>query len=73
MHGSLFQKLPLREGDSVRILQDGGEAILFAERDDRLPENCIRVPAGHPLTSTLGAADAEVMLERVPVEQRVAV
>jgi NADH-quinone oxidoreductase subunit G len=73
MHGSLFQKLQLREGDSVRILQGGGEAILFAERDDRLPENCIRVPAGHPLTSTLGAADAEVMLERVPVEQRVAV
>ena len=73
MHGSLFQKLQLREGDSVRIAQDGGEAILFAERDDGLPENCIRVPAGHALTSVLGAEDAAVTLERVPGEQRVAV
>jgi len=73
MPGSLYQKLQLRDGDSVRILQDGGEAILFAERDDRLPENCVRVPAGHALTSPLGAANAEVTLERVPAEQRVAV
>jgi NADH-quinone oxidoreductase subunit G len=73
MHGALFRKLQLTEGDSVRIGQDGGEAILFAERDDRLPENCVRVPSGHPLTSSLGAEDAPVSLERVPGEQRVAV
>jgi NADH-quinone oxidoreductase subunit G len=73
MHGSLFQKLQLTEGDSVRIEQDGGEAILFAERDDRLPENCVRVAAGHALTSGLGAQDAPVTLERVPGQQRVAV
>jgi NADH-quinone oxidoreductase subunit G len=73
MHGSLFQKLQLREGDSVRIAQDGGEVILFAARDDGLPENCVRVPAGHALTSALGAEDAELTLERVAGEQRVAV
>jgi NADH-quinone oxidoreductase subunit G len=73
MHGSLFQKLQLTEGDSVRIEQDGGEAILYAVRDDRLPEDCVRVPAGHALTSGLGAEDAAVTLERVPGEQRVAV
>jgi NADH-quinone oxidoreductase subunit G len=73
MHGALFRKLQLTEGDSVRIEQDGGEAVLFAERDDRLPEDCVRVPAGHPLTSSLGAEHAPVSLERVPGEQRVAV
>jgi NADH-quinone oxidoreductase subunit G len=73
MHGALFQKLQLTEGDSVRIEQDGGEAILFAARDDHLPENCVRVAAGHALTSSLGAEDAPVRLDRVPGEQRVAV
>ncbi|MBL8541562.1 MAG: NADH-quinone oxidoreductase subunit G, partial [Betaproteobacteria bacterium] len=73
VHGSLFQKLQLTEGDSVRIEQGGGEAILFVERDDRLPEDCVRVPAGHALTSSLGAEDAVVTLKRVPGEQRVVV
>ena len=73
MHGALIQKLQLREGDSVRIEQDGGETILFVERDDGLPENCVRVPVGHALTSTLGAEDAALTLERVAGEQRVAV
>ncbi len=73
VHGSLFQKLQLTQGDSVRIAQGGGEAILFVERDDRLPEGCVRVPAGHVLTSSLGAEDAAVTLEGVPGEQRVAV
>jgi NADH-quinone oxidoreductase subunit G len=73
MHSSLFQELQLQDGDSVRILQGGGEAILFAERDDGLPERCVRVPAGHAVTSALGAEDAEVTLERVPGAQRVAV
>jgi hypothetical protein len=31
------------------------------------------VPAGHALTSVLGAEDAELTLERVAGEQRVAV
>ncbi|MBL8529259.1 MAG: molybdopterin-dependent oxidoreductase, partial [Burkholderiales bacterium] len=70
MHGSLFQKLQLTDGDSVRIEQDGGSTILFAERDDRLPENCVRVAGGHALTSSLGVQDAPVTLDRVPGEQR---
>ena len=70
---SLYQTLQLKEGDSVRILQGGGEAVLFTETDDSLPANCVRVPAGHMLTSGLGAEDAEVTLERIPGEQRVAV
>jgi NADH-quinone oxidoreductase subunit G len=73
MQGSLFQKLQLRDGDSVRILQGGGETVLFAVRDDRLPANCVHVPAGHALTSALGAVDAELTLERVSGDQRVAV
>jgi NADH-quinone oxidoreductase subunit G len=73
MPGSLFRQLRLKDGDSVRILQGGGEAILFAAQDDTLPERCVHVPAGHPLTSALGASEAEVSLEPVPAEQRVAV
>ena len=73
MHGTLFSRLKLRDGDSVRIQQDGGSAILTAVRDDRLPENCVRVPAAHPLTVELGAMFGAVAVERIAQSQKVAV
>ncbi|HUO44658.1 MAG TPA: NADH-quinone oxidoreductase subunit NuoG [Burkholderiales bacterium] len=73
MHGTLFAQLGLRDGDSVRIGQGGGSAVLAAARDDRLPENCIRVPAAHPLTVELGALSGTVSVERVEQKRKVAV
>ena len=42
-----------------------------AARDDRLPANCVRVAAAHPLTIGLGTA--AVTLERIEAQQKVAV
>src|SRR5208282_3837822 len=72
MHGTLFSQLGLRDGDCVRITQGAGTAVLPAVRDDRLPANCIRVPAAHPLTAELGAMFGAVTVERIAQQQKVA-
>ena len=69
--GSLVEKLGLRQDDRVRIVQGGGEAVLPFLRDDRLPANCARIPAGCEETSGLGPLFGEVGLERVAAQERV--
>jgi NADH-quinone oxidoreductase subunit G len=73
MSDALLVRLGLHEGGRVRITQGGGEAVLEARRDDRVPADCVRVPAGHPLTAALGAMFGEVQLVREPAEQGVTV
>ena len=67
--GALFEKFGLAQGGDVRVAQGEGVAVLKARRDDGLPDNCVRVAAGHALTSTLGALFGEVMLERIAIER----
>jgi NADH-quinone oxidoreductase subunit G len=67
--GALFEKFALAQGGDVRVTQGEGVAVLKARRDDGLPDNCVRVAAGHVLTSALGAPFGEVKLERVAVER----
>ncbi|HUF21485.1 MAG TPA: NADH-quinone oxidoreductase subunit NuoG [Burkholderiales bacterium] len=69
--GSLIEALDLQAGDRVRVLQDGGEAVLPFARDDRLPADCVRVAGGCRETSGLGALFGAVRLKRVPVHDRV--
>ena len=73
MNGALFARLELHDGDPVKITQGGGSAVLAATRDDKLPENCVRVPAAHPLTAGLGAMFGAITVERVVAKQKVAV
>ena len=73
MNGALFSVLGLRDGDQVKITQGGGAAILTAVRDDKLPANCMRVPAAHPLTIELGGMFGAITAERVIRQQKVAV
>jgi NADH-quinone oxidoreductase subunit G len=68
--GALIERLGLRQDDRVRIVQQGGEAQLPFLRDDRLPANCARVPAGCHETSALGPLHGEVELQRVAAQER---
>src|SRR5450759_839824 len=72
MNGALFSQLGLRDGDQVKITQGGGTAVLTAARDDKLPANCIRVPAAHPLTAGLGGMFGIITAERVARRQKAA-
>ncbi|MGH8744300.1 MAG: molybdopterin-dependent oxidoreductase, partial [Burkholderiales bacterium] len=65
LNGKLFERLSLREGDKVKLTQGRGKAVLIARRDDKLPDNCVRVASAHPLTADLGEMFGEITVERV--------
>ncbi|MGH8770830.1 MAG: NADH-quinone oxidoreductase subunit NuoG, partial [Burkholderiales bacterium] len=65
MRGSLMRKLGLDEGNMVRLRQNDGEAVVAVRQDDRLPDNCVRIAAGHPLTSALGPMFGKISVERI--------
>jgi NADH-quinone oxidoreductase subunit G len=64
MSGELLGRLQIQVGEAVTLRQGEGSAVLKAGRDDRLPANCVRVAAGHPLTAGLGGMLDEIAVER---------
>jgi NADH-quinone oxidoreductase subunit G len=65
MRGDLMGKLGINAGETVRVKQGTGEIQLPAAQDDKLPPDCIRIPAAHPLTAALGGMFGEVTVERL--------
>ncbi|MBI4988017.1 MAG: NADH-quinone oxidoreductase subunit G [Rhodocyclales bacterium] len=63
MNAATLAKLGLVAGMQVKV-SGGGTAILAAQLDAGLPDNCVRVAAGHPLTSGLGSMQGEITVER---------
>ena len=64
MNRALADKLGLRDGDMLRVVQDGGEVLVAYAIDNGLPADCVRLAAARPETAVLGAADAPLVLER---------
>jgi NADH-quinone oxidoreductase subunit G len=62
---ALADRLGLREGDLLRVVQDGGEVLVAHVIDDSLPADCVRLAAARSETAALGAAEASLTLERV--------
>ena len=71
MSGATLQRLGLGEADRVRVVQGTGEAELVVSRDDGVPADCVRIPAGHRLTAGLGAMLGTVQVTRVTVDVKV--
>ena len=65
MSGILLDKLGVKVGDMVRVMQGDGEIQIAAARDDKLPSNCVRVASAHPLTAALGGMFGEITVERL--------
>lgn len=63
MNGTLLARLNIQEGGLVTVRQGGGRAMLRAVCDDGVPEDCVRVPAAHPMTAELGDLFGEVVVE----------
>ncbi len=70
MNRVLADQLALRDGDFVRVMQDGGEATVPYAIDDKLPAGCVRLAAACPETAELGAAAAPLTVERVAQTQK---
>jgi NADH-quinone oxidoreductase subunit G len=70
MNRALADRLGLRDGDLVRIAQDGGEALLPYALDEGLPADCVRIALARAETAQLGDAAAAPVLERVVQAQK---
>jgi len=64
MNGETLDRAGVAEGTDVIVSQGAGSVILKATRDDRLPHDCVRVPAGHPATAMLGGMLDEIVVGR---------
>jgi NADH-quinone oxidoreductase subunit G len=69
MNGKLLGSLALTPGSSVLIKQGKGEAKLTAALDDRLPDQCVRVAAGHASTAGLASMFGPVTLEKIASQE----
>ncbi len=61
---ALAQQLGVTDGASVRVKQGSGAVVLACEIDASLPENVVRVAAGHKSTAALGAMFGAVVVEK---------
>jgi NADH-quinone oxidoreductase subunit G len=61
---ALADKLGVKSGDTVKVTQGSGSAILRAAVDKSLPANAVRVAAAHPSTATLGAMFGAINVEK---------
>ncbi len=64
MNAALLAKLGLSAGQAVIVSQGEGSAVLAAALDSGLPDACVRVSAGHPLTADLGPLSGPLTVER---------
>jgi NADH-quinone oxidoreductase subunit G len=70
MPGSLIERLGLRNGDQVRVVQNGNAVLLAYERDDRLPANSVRLSGACRETAALGPLFGALALERVTRQEK---
>jgi NADH-quinone oxidoreductase subunit G len=66
MNSRLLAKLGLAAGQPVLV---NGAVKLMAALDDKLPEECVRIAAGHPSTAPIGPMFGEITLARVGAER----
>ena len=66
MNSRLLAKTGVAAGQPVLV---NGAVKLMAALDERLPDECVRIAAGHPTTAALGAMFGAVTLARVAAER----
>ena len=64
MNAALLQKLGVEAGALVALRQEEGHVVLRAGCDDKLPADCVRVAAAHPMTVGLGAMLGDIEVEK---------
>ncbi|HTP60572.1 MAG TPA: NADH-quinone oxidoreductase subunit NuoG [Burkholderiales bacterium] len=69
MNARLMQSLGVQPGGLVLAKQGQGEAGLKAALDEKLPDGCVRIAAGHPATAGLGSMFGTVILEKITAQQ----
>ena len=63
MNRRVMEKLGIREGAKVRVKQGASGITMQSHADDSLPDNVVRVAAGHPATAGLDAMFGTIGVE----------
>jgi NADH-quinone oxidoreductase subunit G len=66
MNSRLLARLNVAAGQPVLV---NGAVKLMAALDERLPDECVRIAAGHPSTAAVGPMFGPVSLARVAAER----
>jgi NADH-quinone oxidoreductase subunit G len=69
MNARLMARLGIAKGQKLRVKQGQGSATLTAALDDKMPDECVRIPSAHAATAGLGAMFGTVTLEKISVEK----
>jgi NADH-quinone oxidoreductase subunit G len=69
MNSRMMQQLGVAARQFVVVKQGEGEARLMAVLDDKLPDGCVRVAAGHASTALLGAMFGTLQVQKAAVQQ----
>ncbi len=64
MNAATLAKLGLADGQSVKVRQGSGDAVLAARLDVTLPDGGVRIAAAHATTANLTALSGELDVER---------
>ncbi|MCL2655811.1 MAG: NADH-quinone oxidoreductase subunit NuoG [Betaproteobacteria bacterium] len=65
VNASMIQRLGLEAGGRARVSANGVMAELNVELDAGVPDNCVRIAAGHPQTQALGPMFGNLAVERI--------
>ena len=63
-NAATLARVGVQSGDVVKVRQGNGSVQMKACLDDNVPDNCVRVSAGHSSTAALGAMFGEIFVER---------
>ncbi len=61
---AVAESIGVTAGGKVKVTQGNGSAVLVANVDKTLPSNAVRVAAGHPAVSGLGAMFGSIQVEK---------
>ena len=61
---AVAEQLGVKAGDTVKVSQGSGSAVLVADVDAGLPSNAVRVAAGHRAVASLGAMFGDIKVEK---------
>ena len=64
MNARLMGRLGLADGNPVFVSQGNGRIRLNAKKDDGIPDDCVRIAAGHPSTAALGPMFGTLTVEK---------
>jgi len=64
LNQEMLHQQGLTDGEQITLTQDGNQITLAVQQDNRVPDQCVWLPAAIPMAASLGPSFANVRLEK---------